>query len=105
MLQTQVLADHRRPRAADIRSRSWYSARQLVAAGYVNLRRPNQRKMWIFFFDFSPPIAWVPLSQERENVLPTEMLVQLVQIGSEGHRVGSPQPKQFTSGFFGKLRK
>src|SRR5258708_15745491 len=33
------------------------------------------------------------------------MLVQLVQIGSEGHRVGSPQPKQFTSRFFGKLRK
>src|SRR6266849_6362689 len=50
-------------------------------------------------------MASIPLSQERENVLPMEMLVQLVQIGSEGYRVGSPQPKQFTSRFFGKLRK
>src|SRR5260370_11688095 len=33
------------------------------------------------------------------------MLVQLVQIGIEGHWVGSPQPKQFTSRFLGKLRK
>src|ERR1700692_2890129 len=80
-------------------------ARRLLAAGYVNLRRPNQRNMRNFGFEFYPPIAWVPLSQERENVLPTEMLVQLVQIGSEGHRVGSPQPEKFTSRFFGKLRK
>ena len=58
-----------------------------------------------FGLEFYPPIAWVPLSQERENVLATKMLVQLVQIGSEGHRVGSPQPKKFTSRFFGKLRK
>src|SRR5260370_15837579 len=56
-------------------------------------------------FCFKPPIAWLPLSQEREKVLPTEMLVQLVQIGNEGHRVGIPQPKKFTSRFFGKLRK
>src|SRR5665811_243717 len=80
-------------------------ARQLLAAGYVSLRRPNQRNMRNFGFQFYPPIAWLPLSQERENVLPTEMLVQFVQIGSEGHRVGSPQPIQFTSRFFGKLRK
>ena len=72
-------------------------ARRLLAAGYVNLRRPNQRNMRNFGFEFYSSIAWVPLSKERENVLPTEMLVQLVQIGSEGHRVGSPQPKQFTS--------
>src|SRR5260370_13000470 len=58
-----------------------------------------------FGFEFYPLRAWVPLSQERENVLPTEVLVQLLEIGSEGHRVGSPQPKEFTSRFFGKLRK
>src|SRR6267143_1973082 len=45
------------------------------------------------------------MSKERENVLATKMLIQLVQIGSEGHRVGSPQPKKFPPRFFGKLRK
>src|SRR4029077_15355483 len=58
-----------------------------------------------FGFVFYPPIAWVPLSQECEHVLATKMLVQFVQIGREGHWVGSPQPKQFTSRFFRKLRK
>jgi hypothetical protein len=51
---------------------------KLLAAGYVNLRRPNQRNMRNFGFEFYPPVAWVPLSQEHENVLPTEMLVQFV---------------------------
>src|ERR1700757_3120403 len=45
------------------------------------------------------------MSQEREKVLRTEMLAQLAQIGSEGHRVGIPQPKKFTARFFGELRK
>ena len=58
-----------------------------------------------FGFEFYSPIAWVPLSQECEDVLAAKMLVQLVQIGREGHWVGSSQPKQFTSRFFGKLRK
>jgi hypothetical protein len=58
-----------------------------------------------FGFEFYPPIAWVPFSQEREKVLSKETLVPLVQIGSEGYRVGSPQPKEFAARFFGKLRK
>ena len=58
-----------------------------------------------FGFEFYLPIAWVPLSRERESVLSTETLVQLVQIRREGHRVGSSGPKEFPSRFFGKLRK
>ena len=58
-----------------------------------------------FGFEFHLPIAWVPLSRERESVLSTETLVQIVQIRREGHRVRSSGPKEFPSRFFGKLRK